>query len=249
MPEQPVRSTTLDRSAASGPPRAKAILYLAIAVAAVALLLWGGNQARPYLERFNDWVEGLGPWGPAAFIVGYVIATVGFLPGSVLTAAGGAIFGLVWGTVYVFIGASTGACLAFLIARYLARGWVEKKIQGQPKFEAIDRAVAAEGGKIVALLRLSPVVPFNLLNYALGLTRVRFLSYALACFAMLPGSFLYVYLGYVAKEAAGGGGAQTVGTWVLRGIGLTATIAVTWLITQKARRALSAQTAVGVGDE
>lgn len=229
----------------SGSNKLKIALYVLTALAVVALLVWGGRQATPYVERFTEWVDGLGAWAPIAFILGYIVATVAFIPGSVLTLAGGALFGLLWGTVYVFIGASIGACLAFLIARYVARGWVENKLQGEPKFRQIDRAVGRSGGKITALLRLSPVFPFNLLNYALGLTNVRFVHYLLACFAMLPGTFLYVYYGKAAGDIAAATAGQTEKTvwdWVFLGVGLLATLAATWLITKKARQALSEQT-------
>jgi uncharacterized membrane protein YdjX (TVP38/TMEM64 family) len=228
--------------------RVKTVLKLAAVLLVIAGLFVLGRFAGPYVETFKDWVEGLGPLAPIVFILGYIVATVAFLPGAILTAAGGAIFGLLWGTVYVFIGATVGACLAFLISRYFARGWVEKQVQGKPKFEAIDRAVGREGGKIVALLRLTPVVPFNLLNYALGLTRVRFWPYALACFAMLPGTFLYVYLGYLAQQAASGAaaGEATLWKWVLRIVGLLATVAVTVLVTKRARKALAEQTEIDV---
>lgn len=228
--------------------RVKTALKLAALLLVIVGLFILGRFAGPYVETFKDWVRGLGPLAPTVFILGYIVATVAFLPGAILTAASGAIFGLLWGTVYVFIGATIGACLAFLVARYFVRGWVEKQVQGKPKFEAIDRAVGREGGKIVALLRLTPVVPFNLLNYALGLTKVRFWPYAFACFAMLPGTFLYVYLGYIAEQAASGAaaGEATLWKWVLRIVGLLATIAVTVLVTKRAKRALDEQTEIDV---
>lgn len=241
-------------SAQSSGSRAKTALKLAAVLLVIVGLFILGRFAGPYVETFKDWVRGLGPLAPTVFILGYIVATVAFLPGAILTAAAGAIFGLLWGTVYVFIGATIGACLAFLVARYFARGWVEKQVRGKPRFEAIDRAVGREGGKIVALLRLTPVVPFNLLNYALGLTKVRFWPYAFACFAMLPGTFLYVYLGYIAEQAASGAaaGEATLWKWVLRIVGLLATIAVTVLVTRRAKRALDEQTEIdveGAGEE
>lgn len=214
-------------------------------LAGVALLLWLGGQGGQYIPRFARWVEGLGFWGPLVFVLGYAGAAVAFLPGSLLTLAAGAIFGLVWGTVYAFVGASLGAAAAFLIARYAARRAIERKIAGNPRFAAIDRAVSREGFKIVALLRLSPVFPFNLLNYSLGLTRVRFLDYLLASFAMLPGTLLYVYYGHAAGSlAAVAGGARAekgIESWISLAIGLAATVLVTTLITRLARRALAQQ--------
>jgi uncharacterized membrane protein YdjX (TVP38/TMEM64 family) len=222
--------------------RAKLAVYALLGLAALVLLFLGGRQAGRFIPQFAAWVEGLGVWGPLAFILGYALATVAFVPGSLLTLAAGAIFGLARGTLYTLAGATLGACGAFLVARYLARGAVERKIAGNARFAAIDRAVGKEGLKIVALLRLSPVFPFNLLNYALGLTRVPFVHYLLASAAMLPGTLLYVYYGKAAGSlAAVAGGVKTErGTayWVTLGIGLAATLAVTTFVTRLAGKAL-----------
>ncbi len=234
----------------SAPPaprsRAKTVISVLIALAVVAALVLGGKQLSGAVLRFASWVQGLGVWGPLVFIVGYAVATVAFAPAFLLTLAAGVIFGLVKGTVITFLGATLGASLAFLVARYGARRAIEKKIAGNVKFAAIDRAVAKEGFKIVALLRLSPVFPFNLLNYALGLTRVRFVDYFLACFAMIPGTILYVYYGTaagsLASVASGSAtGNQGASKWISLGIGLVATLAVTTFITRLASRALRAE--------
>ena len=235
-----------DTAAPPSPSRSKGklVLYAVIGLAVVALLILGGKQAGAYVPEFAAWVKGLGIWGPVAFILGYAVATVAFIPGSLLTLAAGAIFGLVSGTIYTLIGATLGASAAFLIARYVARGAIERRIAGNAKFAAIDRAVAREGFKIVALLRLSPAFPFSLLNYALGLTRVRFLDYFLASIAMLPGTLLYVYYGSAAGSlAAAAGGRTSKGTadWVVLGLGLAATLAVTIVITRLAGKALRQQ--------
>jgi uncharacterized membrane protein YdjX (TVP38/TMEM64 family) len=136
--------------------------------------------------------------------------------------------------------------LAFLIARHGARDSIEKRIRGDARFAAIDRAVGAEGRKIVLLLRLSPIFPFNLLNYALGLTQVRFTDYALASIGMLPGTLLYVYTGKIAGDVVAiAGGVETergVGDWVFLGVGFVATLLVTLYVTRIARRALDAAT-------
>lgn len=226
-------------------------LYAAGALVAVAALVLGGRALAGPLQHFAAWVQGLGIWGPVAFILGYALATVAFAPGSVLTLAAGALFGLVYGTAYTLVGATLGATLAFLVARYGARRAVERRIAGNQRFQAIDRAVGREGFKIVALLRLSPVFPFNLLNYALGLTRVRFLDYLAASVAMLPGTLLYVYYGKAAGSlaaafsggrapAAGGagGGQSRAASWALLAVGLAATVAVTTYVTRLAGRAL-----------
>ena len=222
----------------------KIALSVVAAVVVVGGLLLLGRQAGQYVPRFAQWVQSLGIWGPIVFILGYMVATVAFVPGVILTLAAGAIFGLVQGTLYTFIGATLGASAAFLVARYAARRAIEKRIAGNPRFAAIDKAVAKQGLKIVTLLRLSPVFPFNLLNYALGLTQVRFLDYLLACFAMLPGTLLYVYYGHAAgslAEAAGGHIQKGTAYWVSLGIGLVATLAVTTIITRVASRALKEQ--------
>jgi uncharacterized membrane protein YdjX (TVP38/TMEM64 family) len=219
------------------------ILAWAAVIAALFVL---GRRAGGHLPEFAAWVAGLGLWGPAVFVAAYAAATVAFLPGSLLTLAAGAVFGLVEGTLLVFIAATLGAGLAFLVSRHLARAAVERRLAGNPRFGAIDRAVAREGRKIVFLLRLSPVFPFNLLNYALGLTRVRFRDYLIASVGMLPGTLLYVYTGALAGEVAavagGGAAAKGAGYYAVLAIGLAATIAVTALVTRTARRALGEAT-------
>jgi len=211
-------------------------------VAVVAALVVAGRLAGGALPRFTAWVNGLGVWGPIVFILGYAAAVVAFVPGSVLTLAAGAIFGLAQGTVYVFVAAVLGSAAAFLVARHLARAAVERRIARNPRFCAIDRAVAAEGRKIVFLLRLSPVFPFTLLNYVLGLTRVRFADYVVASLGMIPGTLLYVYYGKLAGDvatlAAGAPAPRGAGYWTVLALGLAATVAVTTVVTRAARRAL-----------
>ena len=214
----------------------------AAVVALIAALLLFGQRVAGYLPEFSAWVNGLGLWGPVVFVLGYAVATVAFIPGSLLTLAGGAIFGLSEGTAFVFAGASLGATGAFLASRYLVRGAVERRVAAEPRFAAIDRAVGREGFKIVVLLRLTPVVPFVLLNYALGLTKVKLSHYVGAFVGMFPATLLYVYygkvLGDVAEVAAGVEIEQGWGTWVATGIGLAATVAVIVVVTRIARRAL-----------
>ena len=219
---------------------------LLLGVAALAGLILLGREAGAYLPRFADWVDGLGLWGPVVFVLGYAAATVAFVPGSILTLAAGAIFGLARGTALVFVAATLGASAAFLVSRHVARGAIERKLAGNPRFAAIDRAVGSQGRKIVFLMRLSPVFPFNLINYALGLTKVRFLDYLIASVGMLPGTLLYVYYGKIAGDVAAlAGGAPVeggVGRYVVLGLGLVATIVATALVTRTARRALQEAT-------
>lgn len=216
---------------------------IALGAAALVGLVLLGRAAGGALPRFAAWIDSLGAWGPVAFVVGYALAVVAFVPGSVLTLAAGAIFGLVRGVAYVFVAATLGAAGAFLVARYVARGAVERRLADTPRFAAIDRAVGAEGRKIVFLLRLSPVFPFTLLNYALGLTRVGFGDYVLASAGMLPGTFLYVYYGKLAGDVATLAGAPAAakgaGYYIVLALGLAATIAVTVVVTRTARRALA----------
>jgi uncharacterized membrane protein YdjX (TVP38/TMEM64 family) len=220
----------------------KVVIGLAIVLAIAAVLLLG-RRAAAVLPALSDWVAGLGAVAPIAFAALYIAATVLFVPGSLLTLAAGALFGVVKGTAIVIVAASLGACAAFLIARYAARERVARLTERDKRFAAIDRAVGNSGFKIVALLRLSPVFPFNLLNYALGLTSVRFRDYALACVAMLPGSLLYVYygrlIGDVAALAAGERAERGWTYYLLLGAGLLATIAVTAILTRIARRELA----------
>ena len=231
-------------SGAEGPRsrRLGSAVKVAAILTAVAALILLGKQAAPYVTKFAEWVEGIGFWGPVVFVAGYVLATVAFIPGSLLTLAAGAIFGLTRGVLFVFVAATLGSCAAFLVARYLARRPVEKRLERYPKFAAIDRAVEKRGLLIVALLRLSPIFPFNALNYGLGLTKVRFIDYALASFAMLPGTLLYVYYGFAVGSVAqiAGGTEREKGFWdyALLALGLVATIIVTTVVTRIARRAL-----------
>jgi uncharacterized membrane protein YdjX (TVP38/TMEM64 family) len=226
--------------------RGKIVVYAVLSLAVLAGLIAAGSQATGPVLRFAEWVKGLGPWGPIVFILGYVVAAVAFLPGSFLTLVAGFVFGLAYGTLYAFLGATIGSALAFLIARYVARGWIERKLAGTPRFAAVDRAVGREGFKIVALLRLSPFFPFNALNYLLGLTKVSFLQYLAASIAMLPGTLLYVYYGTVARKATdsladlakGTGVEKGTESWILLGVGLLATIAVTTYVTRLAGKAL-----------
>ncbi|MGH7513701.1 MAG: TVP38/TMEM64 family protein [Gemmatimonadales bacterium] len=215
---------------------------LLLVLAVLVTLALAGRRAAALLPAFSAWVDGLGPWGPVVFVAGYALATVAFVPGSLLTLAAGALFGLARGTVLVLVAATLGASLAFLVARYLARDLVERRLAGDERFAAIDRAVGVEGRKIVFLLRLSPLVPFNLLNYALGLTRVGFADYLLASAGMVPGTLLYVYYGKVAGDVArltgGGTVRRDAGYYVILGLGLVATVLVTAVLTRAARRAL-----------
>ena len=233
-----VEQNTSDEAAPGG--RRGGLAKVIVAATVLVVLFVMGDDLARYIPRFASWVEGLGFWGPVVFATGYAIATVAMVPGSLLTLAAGAIFGLGKGFATVFVGASIGATLAFLVSRYVARSWVEQKLEGHEKFAAIDRAIG--GLKIVVLLRLSPVFPFNLLNYALGLTRVKLRDYVIAHLGMLPGTLLYVYYGRLAgavAEAASGVQAERgAGYYAVLGLGLVATLVVTTIVTRIASRTL-----------
>jgi uncharacterized membrane protein YdjX (TVP38/TMEM64 family) len=222
------------------------ILKIGLAVIGLGVLVFAARHFGGYLPKIAASIEQLGPWGPLAFIAAYVVATVSFVPGSVLTLSGGALFGVVGGTLYVLVAATIGSCLSFLIARYLARGLVDAKLRNHPKFGAIDSAVADQGFKIVLLMRLSPAFPFSFMNYAMGLTRVGFRDYALASFGMFPGTLLYVYYGKVAGDAAalaaGAAVDKDAAYYAVLALGLVATLAVTAIVTRLARTALAQNT-------
>jgi uncharacterized membrane protein YdjX (TVP38/TMEM64 family) len=214
------------------------VLWVAVALALVAVARV--VDAPALLRAALDWITGLGPWGLIVFVVLYVTAAVLLLPAFVLTLGAGAVFGLVRGFVAVWVGATLGALAAFLIGRYFARGWVARRIEANPRFAAIDEAVAREGWKIVGLTRMSPAFPYVVLNYAFSLTRVSVRDFVLATAAgMIPGIAMYVYIGSLAGTLAGAGErVRTPAEWTLYGVGLLATVAVTVYVTRLARAAL-----------
>jgi uncharacterized membrane protein YdjX (TVP38/TMEM64 family) len=191
-----------------------------------------------WTKQLEGWISGLGGAGYLVFYAIYVVAALLFVPGAALTIAAGFLFGVLRGTAIVSLAATTAAGLAFLIARHAARHAVEARARKDPRFTAIDKAIGERGWKIVALLRLSPAVPFSLSNYFYGLTAIRFWPYLLTSWlAMLPATVLYVYLGAAGKAAARGGG-RTALENVYLGLGLAATVAVTVYLTKVARKAL-----------
>jgi uncharacterized membrane protein YdjX (TVP38/TMEM64 family) len=222
---------------------AKAIL-VALVIAVLVIMAKYFDLQQVFREALA-WISGLGPLGPLIFVTLYILACVLLLPGSILTLGAGVVFGVVKGSIAVSIGATLGATCAFLVGRYLTRDWVARWIAGNEKFKAVDEAVAGEGWKIVLLTRLSPVFPFNLLNYAFGLTKVSLRHYFFASWlGMIPGTVMYVYLGSLAGDLASlgaGGHTRTTAEWVLYGVGLVATVGVTVFVTRLARKALAAR--------
>ena len=231
------------RGGQPGSPGGKGKL-VAAAIAVVLVVAAGRYYDLPgLLARAMTWVAAQGAAGIAAYIVLYVIACLLLLPGSILTLGAGAVWGVAGGVPVVSVASTLGATAAFLVGRYLARDWVARRIEGNERFKAIDEAVAREGWKIVGLTRLSPVFPFNLLNYAFGLTRVSLRDYFFASWiGMIPGTVMYVYLGSLAGSLAALGAGQSTRTpaqWALYGVGLAATVAVTVYVTRIARAALA----------
>ncbi|MGH7863628.1 MAG: TVP38/TMEM64 family protein [Candidatus Binataceae bacterium] len=236
----------------SRPGRLRVLLSIKVicaAIAAVALFaLVRTVGAAALLSGALDWIASLGRLAPVVFVATYIVATVMLMPGSILTIGAGALFGVVWGSIYASISATLGATAAFLVGRYVARDWIAAKVENNPKFSAIDEAVGREGWKIVGLTRLSPIFPFNLLNYAYGLTRVRLRDYFFASWiGMMPGTVLYVYIGSLgrdlASKAAGGeSSAPSTARWIINIVGFVATLLVAIYATRIGARALREKT-------
>jgi uncharacterized membrane protein YdjX (TVP38/TMEM64 family) len=205
-----------------------AVLVLAIVAAAIGL------REQITADNIERTVRSLGPWGPVAFMAIYLVAPALFLPGVPLTIAAGVLFGPIWGTVYTICGATGGATIAFLVARYLGRDWIERRTSGS--VARIKAGVESEGWKFVAFTRLVPIFPFNVLNYAFGLTNIGLLPYVVASFVfMLPGTAAYVYLGYAGREAAGGG--RDIVSKALIALALLAVVAMIPTVLKRVRAA------------
>ena len=233
--------------------RQNLLLFLLVILSLSILSTPALAQSAPISGEFNlqlllknalEWIDSLGSIGAIVFIGLYIIATIVFLPAFILTLGAGVLFGVWVGSIYVFIGATLGSIAAFLVGRYLARDWVAKKIAGNDKFSSIDRAVGKEGLKIVLLTRLSPAFPFNLLNYAFGVTGVSAKDYIIGSIGMIPGTIMFVYIGSLAGSLAliGTDAQPSVNPtlqWTIRIVGLVATIAVTVYVTRLAKQALA----------
>lgn len=206
------------------------------------MLWWGGRTIAPQLLTAVAHVRELGAIAPLGFIAVYVVAVVVLVPAAVLTIAGAAVFGLTRGALYGFCGAVLGSTAAFLLGRHGARRFIARHAAAIPRVVAVDRAVSAQGRRIVFLLRLSPIVPFNFLNYALSLTALSLGDFLLASFGMIPGTVMYAYYGKVTAEAVALAGqaqvARDASYYALLLFGLGATAVATILVTRAARRAL-----------
>lgn len=226
------------------------VLLFAFAALALALLAWLLPVAA-WIRAALDWTAAHREVAWMAFIALYVVATVCFLPGLPLTLAAGAIFGVAAGTALVSVGSTVGATAAFFIGRTVARDWVGQRIAAWPRFRAVDRAVASRGFWVVLLMRLSPALPFFLLNYAFGITAVKAREYVLGSWlGMFPATLAYVYAGSVAAnlgQALAGKVELGATGWVLLGLGLAATVTVTVLVTRLARGYLDREIAAEAG--
>jgi uncharacterized membrane protein YdjX (TVP38/TMEM64 family) len=221
-------------------------ILIALGLLGAIVLLAVFVPVKDIFLTFLEQVRALGVWGPVLLGVVYVAATVLLLPGMILSLGAGFLFGVIPGVITISIASTLGAGAAFLVGRFLARDWVTKKVAAMPRFAALDAAVAGEGFKIVFLTRLSPVFPFNLLNYAYGLTGVPFARYLLASWiGMLPGTILYVYLGSAAQSlaaAAAGDVPMTPAEQIFFWVGLLLALVVVVFVTRVARREMQKST-------
>lgn len=218
---------------------------LAVLATALAIAFHGLNL-QTILHPYWIWFNGLMTQHPLTFILFFNIATLFCIPASLLALRAGYVFGTGLGTVYVLVAAILGAILAFLMGRYLTRHRVQRKLQDNDRFRAIAHAVKKEGWKIVLLTRLSPIFPFNLTNYAFGLTQISLKHYSVGSLGILPGTFLYTYMGALGSElkTVDLSGASmplslTIAQWGLRLVGLAATLFITIYIHRIAKKALN----------
>ncbi len=210
-------------------------------VLALVILLSVSLPVGQWSQDLAVWIRDAGAAGVAAFVLAYVVFALFMLPASVLTVGAGFAYGLMWGTVLVVPVSVMAASVTFRISRTVARNRVTARVAESPRFAAIDAAIADEGFRIVALLRLSPFFPFNVLSYVLGLTQVRMRDYVVASFlGLLPSTILYVYIGSAATDIGAVQNAEAAGmaSHIIYWGGLVATLVATLLITRAARRPL-----------
>ena len=210
-----------------------------IGLAALTLMIVGYRllPLQEWITTFQEWVQGFGIVGWFIFIVVYALTSFALVPGSFLTLAAGVIWGL-WGFPIVIVGATLGSAISFLAARYLFMQRVQEKVAEYPRFNAVNLAIGEEGWKVVGLLRLSPALPFSLQNWFLGITPVGFWPSQIATFfGIMPGTLLYVWIGSLGGQAAGGDD-MSFAKWIIGGVGIAATLIVTVLVTKKANAKL-----------
>lgn len=235
----------MDEIAKAKAKGSRGISKLIILIVVVLGLLLAAKflPVKDYILSALQWAQSLGIWGPVFVAIFYILACVLMVPGSIITIAAGFLFGLLGGTIVVSIASTIGACAAFMVGRTFARALIAQKVADRPKFKAIDEAVGKQGFKIVLLTRLSPIFPFNLLNYAYGLTKVGFWQYALASWiGMFPGTLLFVYLGTAGRSLTDIAAGQDQSNWATRiflMVGLAVAIVVVFFVTRLARKALA----------
>jgi len=221
--------------------RSLASVGLLVALATVAGFAFGPSLldvAREGAER----LVAMGTSGHALFVAIFAVATLTFVPAWILALAAGAAFPYVEAAILCLAGSTLGSVLCFLTARHLVRDTVERRLAVSPRLHALDDAFASHGALVVFLLRLSPVVPYNLLNYLLGVTRVRLRDVLAGAFGMIPATFLFVGVGRTMAdvgEAAVGARTRSTGEWALLAVGVVATLAATWLLARTSSRALA----------
>lgn len=227
-------------------------LLLLPVIAAVLTVLWIFAPVKEWMEDFQDWVEARGRyWGLLVLALAYTPACLTFFPAAAITLLAGALYadsflGVIETTSFILCGATLAACVAYALGHWFFRDWIERKVANSPRFRALDRAVTEQGFKIVLLTRLSPAIPFTLLSYLFGVTKVRFRDYVIASWiGMLPGTLMYIALGSAAKglavlltELGEGRVGENLGQAAVYLIGLAATIAAVVVVTRIARRAL-----------
>jgi len=222
-----------------GQPLQRSIPVLIAVLLLAAFMAWHFLPLEDWLQDFTIWIASLGVWGVIAFGVLYVVATLLLAPGSVMSIAAGVAFGL-WGLPLVLVSATTGAGLAFLIARHLAHDRVAAALEGHPKFKAVGKAIDEEGWKVVGLVRLSPQIPFAVTNYFFGITNVGFWPFVITtAIGVMPATFIYVNLGAMGHGATSGGDELR---WIVLTVGLIAGIVAGVLIARKAKEKLQAVT-------
>jgi uncharacterized membrane protein YdjX (TVP38/TMEM64 family) len=220
-------------------------LWIACAALVIgAVAAWYFLPIEQWIEVFVGFVKGLGVWGVLAFAAAYIATILLFGPASVLSIAAGVAFGL-WAVPLVLVVGTTAGALAFLIARYLARDRVAAALEGHPNFQAVSRAIDAEGWKVVGLIRLSPPVPFAVTSYFFGVTNVGFWPYLLVTLVgILPATLVYVNIGAMGHSLGTGGGNPAL-QWALLALGVVATGVAGVLVTRKARETLHAADGMG----
>jgi uncharacterized membrane protein YdjX (TVP38/TMEM64 family) len=201
------------------------LIFVILLLGVIILLRRSG--AADKLTDVREWINGLGSWGPLVFVLIYTLAVILALPGSAITIAGAALFGSVWGVVLVSIASTAGASVCFLISRYLARDLILRKFAKNEKFLKLDRLTEEHGAIVVAITRLVPLFPFNVLNYGFGLTGMRFWTYVFCSWlCMLPGTIVYV----VGTDAILSGASKGKIPWLLVLVLLLAAIILTFLV-------------------